>query len=342
MSADGVDYAQAKAEWSAAGLAPLWESAVSHKPNATAPRLLAWRWSDLQPHISRAVNLTSPQDVERRVLLFCDPELSAPGRAQTTRMLNAGLQILMPGEAARAHRHTIDAIRLVLQGRGAITRVDGLDCAMEPGDLVLTPGGAWHEHAHRGTEPIVWLDGLNGPLHRFLGTALFEAGPGPNFEGAEQTVDGVDAAFRPDLVDADGGARLFRYPFARMRSALAAAAVSRSGFARVRYVAPESGANAIALMDLSAIRIPRGAEAVMPRTNATVVNVVLEGGGVTRCGETEFAWERNDVFITPANAPVRHRAREAEAIVFQMSDREIFRRLGLLQEEGTDVMSAKL
>jgi len=38
-------------------------------------------------------------------------------------------------------------------------------------------GWTWHEHMHRGTRPIIWLDGLNSPLHRYLGTAAFEPGP---------------------------------------------------------------------------------------------------------------------------------------------------------------------
>jgi gentisate 1,2-dioxygenase len=327
---DGADYEQAKSGWAAAGLAPLWDSAVSHKPNNAAAQLLAWRWADLEPHIANAINLVSPEHVERRVLLFADPALSAPGRAQTSRMLNAGLQILRPGEAARVHRHTIDAIRLVLQGSGAVTRVDGLACPMEPGDLILTPGGAWHEHVHEGDQPIVWLDGLNGPMHRFLGTALFEAGPGSAAgAGAQEPVQ--DAAFAPEFFGDDGRRQLFRYSHARLKAALEAAPISSMGFARVRYVDPNTGENAISLMDLSAIRIPPDAVTKPFKTNATTINVVLGGEGVTRCGTSVFKWRKNDVFVSPANVFVRHESSPG-AYVFQMSDREIYRRLGLLQE----------
>jgi gentisate 1,2-dioxygenase len=331
MSGAGAEYEQAKAEWTAAGLAPLWESAVSHKPNAGATPLLAWRWADLEPHIDRAIRLVSPADVERRVLLFADPALSSPGRAQTSRMLNAGLQILLPGESARAHRHTIDAIRLVLEGAGAITRVDGRDCRMQPGDLVLTPGGTWHEHVHAGDAPIVWLDGLNGPMHRFLGTALFEAGPGPAFDAPGED-PATDAAFRPETVDAQAGGRLFRFSYERLVAALDAAPLTSMGFARVRYVNPDTGDNAIALMDLSAIRVPAQGATIPFRTNATTINVVLEGEGVTQCDDQTFEWRRRDVFVTPANAFARHQAKAGGARIFQMSDREIYRRLGLLQE----------
>jgi len=338
MTGADVDYAQAQSDWAAAGLAPLWESAVSHKAESREAPLLAWRWRDVEPHVERAIRLVSPQHVERRVLLFADPALSSPGRAQTSRMLNAGLQVLLPGESARAHRHTIDAIRLVLQGSGAVTRVDGEDCKMEPGDLILTPGGAWHEHLHAGAQPIVWLDGLNGPMHRFLGTALFEAGPGPDF-GAPQDVARIDAAFSPD----HEGGRLFRYPYERLVAALDAAPLSPQGYARVRYVDPAGGANAIALMDLSAIRIPAGGATSPFRTNATTINVVLDGEGQTDCGARAFEWRKRDVFVTPANVDTRHKAKAGGARIFQMSDREVYRRLGLLQEfcgDGNDMVRA--
>ena len=333
MNGERPEYQSAKAGWTAAGLAPLWESTVSHKPNAAAGGVLGWRWTDLQTHIERAVALASPEDVERRVLLFADPALSAPGRTQTSRMLNAGLQILLPGEAARAHRHTIDAIRLVLQGSGAITRVDGQDCRMEPGDLILTPANTWHEHVHDGDQPIIWLDGLNGPMHRFLGTAVFETGPAPTFAARSES-HCEDAAFRPDPVDAhqDTGATFFRYPYKRLVMALDSAPISPMGCARVRYVNPATGANAIPLMDLAAIRIPAGTATIPLRTNATTINLVLDGEGKTTCCGSSFEWRKNDVFVSPPNVFAQHEAGSDGARIFQMSDREIYHRLGLLQE----------
>jgi gentisate 1,2-dioxygenase len=32
---------------------------------------------------------------------------------------------------------------------------------MEPGDLILTPTGQWHEHRHEGQGPMIWLDVLD-------------------------------------------------------------------------------------------------------------------------------------------------------------------------------------
>jgi gentisate 1,2-dioxygenase len=44
----------------------------------------------------------------------------------------------------------MNALRFVIEGEGASTIVDGKDCLMEEGDLVITPGWTWHEHVHRG------------------------------------------------------------------------------------------------------------------------------------------------------------------------------------------------
>ena len=123
-----------------------------------------------------AAKITDPAAVERRVLQLVDPEATGPA-AGTTTNLSANLQILLPGEAARPHRHTMNALRFVMEGKGAYTIVDGKSCLMEEGDLVITPGWTWHEHVHKGTGPIVWMDALDAPLHRYLGTDVFEPGP---------------------------------------------------------------------------------------------------------------------------------------------------------------------
>jgi hypothetical protein len=78
------------------------------------------------------------------------------------------MQLLLPGEWAPSHRHTPNAVRMVVEGVGAWTNVDGQKCVMERGDLILTPTGLWHEHGHDGTEPVVWLDVLDLPLMYYM------------------------------------------------------------------------------------------------------------------------------------------------------------------------------
>ena len=71
---------------------------------------------------------------QRRVLTLIDPEAQG-NAAGTTTNLTAALQILMPGESARPHRHSMNALRFVIDGTGASTKVDGRDCPMSEGDL---------------------------------------------------------------------------------------------------------------------------------------------------------------------------------------------------------------
>ena len=54
----------------------------------------------------------------------------------------------MPGEIARAHRHSGAALRFIIEGRGGYTVVNGERVPMFPGDLVLTPNWSWHDHAN--------------------------------------------------------------------------------------------------------------------------------------------------------------------------------------------------
>ena len=146
-----------------------------------------------------------------------DPE-ALGGTGSTTTNLATALQILLPGEKARPHRHTMNALRFVIEGKGASTVVDGKDCPMEEGDLVITPGWTWHEHVHHGNAPIIWLDALDAPLHRYLGTDEFEPGPAHDMP---DTADDSAFAFPnivPELSEpATPFSPVFRYPWAAAR-----------------------------------------------------------------------------------------------------------------------------
>jgi len=48
--------------------------------------------------------------------------------------------MVLPGEAARSHRHTPNALRLVVDAApGNYTVVNGKKLPMRPGDVLLTP-----------------------------------------------------------------------------------------------------------------------------------------------------------------------------------------------------------
>src|SRR5438067_153485 len=169
-TAGGRPYEEVRKAWHAAHVKPLWENPLSHKVRDGGPKPHLWKWQVLRPLVDDAIKVTSPAAVERRVLTLVDPGSDSPAAGTVTNLTTA-LQILLPGESARPHRHTMNAIRFVLEGNGALTVVDGKPCAMHYGDLILTPAWCWHEHVHRGTDPMIWLDALDVPLHLYLGTA---------------------------------------------------------------------------------------------------------------------------------------------------------------------------
>ena len=100
-----------------------------------------------------AIDLANPAAVERRVLSLVNPGSKSVEDEATIQNLSAAIQILLPGELARPHRHSMNALRFVLEGSGALTVVDGKPCAMEFGDLILTSAWCWHEHVDRGNGP---------------------------------------------------------------------------------------------------------------------------------------------------------------------------------------------
>src|SRR5260370_23967698 len=147
-------------------LAPLWTALHVLLPQERVTEAVPhrWRWAEMREPLLEAARLVPLDQAERRVLVLRNPGLG--GAYAVTATLFAGLQIILPGEAAPSHHHTPAALRLIVEGRGAFTTVDGIKCAMEPGDLIITPPMRWHDHGHEGSEPVIWPDGLDIPLVR--------------------------------------------------------------------------------------------------------------------------------------------------------------------------------
>jgi gentisate 1,2-dioxygenase len=325
-------YEDIRKAWRAANLHPLWESEAAHKSRDGGPAPNHWKWKEIRPLVDDAVKVASPAAVERRVLTLANPDAAGDSGGTTTNLTTA-LQILLPGEKARPHRHTMNALRFVIEGRGASTIVDGKDCPMEEGDLVITPGWTWHEHVHRGSAPIIWLDALDVPLHRYLGTDAFEPGPVHDLPNIPD-----DAAFAtpnivPELADgAPAFSPVFRYPWAAARKALTAAPIWKDGSRRVRYVNPLTGGSTMPMMDCYLTEIEKGRETVRFRTTSNAVCLVCEGKGTTQVGEDTLRWDAHDVFSLPHGNWITHRADET-ATLFVVTDRDVLRRLDLLKEQ---------
>jgi gentisate 1,2-dioxygenase len=229
------------------------------------------------------------------------------------------------------------AIRLVMSGTGAETITEGKVCPMEPGDLILTPAWTWHEHHHRGTERMVWFDGLDLPLARQLGTIFFEPEPGPVAPCGLVALSDDALQTAGVLPDGDDPTRtyspLFRYPWERVQRTLDAMPASGQGIKRLRYVNPADGGPVLPTIDCYALRLDQGAVTPRQRSTETAIVVVIEGEGETIVGDTRITWSPHDVFTLPRWQWVEHRASAAPATLFLMTDRALIERLGYFREE---------
>src|SRR4051794_16358217 len=155
-------------------LAPLWTRLKALVPREPTPTGVVhrWRYADVRPHVLEAAEHITAAEAERRVLILENPGLR--GSSQVTGNLYAGLQLIMPGETAPAHRHTQSALRFIVEGEGAYTTVDDRRVLMSPGDLVITPAWRWHLHGNESAQPMVWLDGLDIPMALYFGGTFRE------------------------------------------------------------------------------------------------------------------------------------------------------------------------
>ena len=275
------------------------------------------------------------EKAERRVLV-----LANPGRGldnlQASATIYLGVQLVLPGEIAPSHRHTPNAARIVIEGEGAVTLVDGEACAMEPGDLILTPTGQWHEHRHEGRGPMIWLDVLDLPLMVYLDVSYV-------VEGTAQT------ARRPEYAYAAGGLAplahgrraqgaypLLRYEWRRTREALQAlAGRSEPGeVVQLAYVNPETGGDCLNTLAFAALLVRPGEEIALPRVSAARVFHTVEGAGDAKVDAIAIAFEQADTFCAPGLAAVRlaNRSSRAPLYLVMADESPLQRKLGVYEE----------
>lgn len=132
-----------------------------------------WRFEeDIEPLLRRSADLISMDDSERRSLVLVNPGL-APKRASVSTMYTA-YRLNDPNEMMPPHKHSPSAIRFGLTGKGNFTGVAGEDVVFGPGDMVLTPNDAWHNHGTVGDEEAINLSVLDLPLVETLGAIHFD------------------------------------------------------------------------------------------------------------------------------------------------------------------------
>jgi gentisate 1,2-dioxygenase len=324
-------------------LTPLWEvlsALVLPQPDSPA-KAHRWRYASAREYLMRAGDLITAEEAERRVLILENPGLA--GLSSVTPSLYAGLQMILPGEVAPCHRHSQCALRFVMEGNGAYTAVDGEKAMMEPFDLVLTPGGQWHDHGNPTSEAMIWLDGLDIPTVRHFDASFSEKLPQamhPETVAAGDTRIRYGHNMRPmrgHTADRRPARQpLFHYRYADWRPALDAMAASAEidphlGHA-LEFLNPADGGSIMPTIAAHVRLLPAGFSTIERRSSDGTVYVVVEGSGQAVIeGETIALGER-DIFVVPSWRAVTFRA-DSELVLFGFSDKAAQEKLNLYKEK---------
>jgi gentisate 1,2-dioxygenase/1-hydroxy-2-naphthoate dioxygenase len=235
-----------------------------------------------------------------------------------------GIQLVKPGELAWAHRHTLGALRFVIDGSQHLyTVVDGEALLMETSDLILTPNWCWHDHRNEGEKAGIWLDVLDLPLVLTLNQPFYE----PLSDEVQR--------LRPQR---PVGGHSLRYPWRTVSEYLwrhAAEQGSPYDGTILEYVNSTTGGSALTTMSCCIQSLQPGLTTKKHRRSASTVYYVVEGDGTTVVGDDELEWSARDSFVVPNWAWHRHvnRSGSSAAVLFSVTDRPLLAALGFYREE---------
>ncbi|MCE0762050.1 cupin domain-containing protein [Pseudonocardia kujensis] len=327
------------------GAEPLWRhyGDLFHPEPRSAAVPHRWSFSDLRPYMLHFTETLSLEEAERRVLMLVNPGLADP--PATVNSLFAGIQIIMPGETAQAHRHTANAFRFIIEGESAYTTVNGERVHMRPGDLLLTPGWHWHDHYHEGSGPMMWLDGLDFPLTNSFEAGFFELF-GDRTQKSRVPDDFSSRVYihgrlnpvweTPQTASSPVG----NYPWSETERALAAIGDdvdgSESEGVVLEYTNPWTGGPVMPTIDCRILRLRPGFVGRPARTTASTILHAVRGRATVEVGDTTFDLEPKDILAVPGWARYRLdcASTSEDAVLFAYSNRPALRALELLREEA--------
>jgi gentisate 1,2-dioxygenase len=325
-------------------LAPLWEvlkGLIPAEPKpVAAPHV--WDFDAIRPYIIESGSLLTAKEAERRVLVLENPALR--GKSLITDVLYGGLQLIMPGEVAPAHRHSQSALRFIVDGAGAYTAVHGEKTLMHEGDFVITPSWTWHDHGNDTPNPMIWLDVLDISIVAHFRGQFREEWEDEQFPVSRPEGDAL-ARYGAGLLPIDykqqtATSPIFNYPYARTRDALyrmskAGGADPHFGY-KLRYINPATGDWAMPTIATTMQWLPKGFVTQPYQCTDGLGFVCMEGHGETRVtlpdgGAVTLPWKKKDVFVVPGWLKHTHHPAE-DAVLFGFSDRSAQEKLGIWRE----------
>ena len=321
-------------------LTPLWEvlsALVTPEPQVQSVPTV-WHYDKIRQFIMDSGDLITAKEAIRRVLILENPALQ--GQSKITNTLYAGLQLSLPGEVAPAHRHSQTALRVIVEGTGAYTAVEGEKTIMRPGDFVTTPSWTWHDHGNESDQPMVWLDGLDIPIVQFFNSSFAEDLDADSQTVTRPTGDNL-ARFGTGLLPVDyknttPASPVFNYPYERTREALEKMREAQDWDSchglKMCYVNPTTGDYALPTMATYMQLLPNGMTTAPYRSTDGMVYSVVEGTGRTIANGEKMPWGPRDTFVVPSWCSHHHEA-DGDAVLFSFSDRPIQEKIGLWRED---------
>jgi len=322
---------------------PLWERIADLLPAEPliASRPFLWDYDRLRPTLLESAELIGADEAERRVLVLENPGLE--GSSAVTETLFGGLQLIMPGEIAPSHRHSPAAIRFILECDRAFTAVEGERVYMSPGDFILNPSWAWHDHVHEGQKPVIWLDVLDLPTVRALGPRFAEHYAEHRFPERHAAGDSsyrYGTNMRPVGPAETAWPVPLSFPYRATRAALERLKLNHAWDSchglKMEYIDPMTGGPALPTISAFLQLLPAGFNGASYRTTEGSIFCVVEGRGRVRIESGDagriLAFKPRDIFVVPCWVPYSIAADE-ETVLFSASDRGTQIKLGLWREQ---------
>lgn len=313
-----------------------------------------WKYDDIEPLLYEAAELITMDDSERRSIVLVNPNL-APVRATVT-TLYVAYRLNDPREIMPPHRHSINAVRIGLTGANNFTGVEGENIVFGPGDLVLTPADAWHNHGNHGDDFAVNVSVLDLPLCEVLNSASFDHDYVENQDGGRVRKGEQTARF-----DADYSARVYGHGGLRPRfvnhhrgtglaspmyvyrweqtQALLDKFRDHEGdpyeAVMVEYVDPTTGGTAYPTMTFFGQLLRPGERTLPLQQTSSLVCFPFQGSGHSIVGGKRLDWERFDAVAVPGGEWCEHvNDGNGDAILFVVSDEPTLKSLGFYRKFG--------
>jgi gentisate 1,2-dioxygenase len=314
-----------------------------------------WKYSDIGPLLERASELITTGDSDRRSLVMVNPGL-APKRATVSTMYSSyrlnGVDEIMP-----PHKHSASACRFGLKGSGNFTGVEGENIVFGPGDLILTPNDAWHNHGSVGGEGALNVSILDFPLVETLHALEFsfdytEMENGKEVEKKVQSdrypsdysqITYGQGGMMPRFADHNraGGfaSPQVVYRWEAMESILDAH-MDHEGDPHegivIDYTNPRSGGPVFETINFY-IQMLRPGEKTLPnRETASVILTPFEGEGYSIIDGERFDWSECDTVAVPGGCWAEHvnGSSSQRAILFGSTDAPTQQKLKLYKRWG--------